>query len=71
MVIEDGLKFEGKMAHKQSCDMAFKVKVIIYAKKGVCQERSNSGAVRKFGVDEKHVRDWQQAKDLIHNSTSV
>ena len=51
---------ENKTPTKRSYDMAFKQKVI------ACTEvSSNRGAARKFGVDERRVREWRKGKDCI------
>ena len=44
-------------ARKRSYDMAFKLKVVACA-----EGESNRGAARRFGVDEKRVREWQKLK---------
>ena len=43
---------------KRSYDAAFQLKVVDYAK-----HNTNTGAARKHGVDEKHVREWKKQKD--------
>ena len=44
-------------ARKWSYDMAFKLKVV------ACTEgESDRGAARRFGVDEKRVREWRKLK---------
>ena len=43
---------------KRSFDVAFKLKVVKYA-----IQNTNRGASRKFGVDEKRVREWKKQKD--------
>ena len=50
---------------KRSFDMAFKQKVIAFAEKG-----SNRGAARKFGIDEKQVREWWKTKESISSNPS-
>ena len=40
-------------ARKRSYDMAFKLKVVACA-----EGESNRGTARRFGVDEKRVREW-------------
>ena len=40
--------------------MAFKLKVVAYA-----EEESSRGAARRFGVDEKRVREWRKLKVKI------
>ena len=44
-------------ARKRSYDMAFKLKVVACA-----EEESDRGAARRFGVDEKWVREWRKLK---------
>ena len=51
---------ESGSARKRSYDMAFKLKVV------ACTEgESNRGAARRFGVDEKRVREWRKLKAEI------
>lgn len=45
---------------KRSYDAAFKLKVVAYA-----ETNTNRGAGRKFGVDEKRVREWKKQKDEL------
>ena len=47
-------------AAKRSYDMAFKLKVVACA-----EAESNRGAARKFGIDEKRVREWRKCKAEI------
>ena len=42
---------------KRSFDAAFKLRVVEYA-----EANTNRGAGRKFGVDEKRVREWKKQK---------
>ena len=44
-------------ARKRSYDRAFKLKVVACA-----EGESNRGAARRFGVDEKWVREWRKLK---------
>ena len=43
---------------KRSFDAAFKLKVIEFA-----EQNTNRSAARKYGVDEKRVRDWKKQED--------
>ena len=45
---------------KRSFDAAFKLRVVEYA-----EQDTNRGAGRKFGVDEKRVREWRKQKDEL------
>ena len=56
---------ESACTSKRSYDMAFKQKVIAFAEKS-----SNRGAARKFGVDEKRVREWRKTKESISSNPS-
>ena len=47
---------------KRSFDSAFKLKVVEFAEKN-----SNRGAGRKFGVDEKRVREWRKQKPQLES----
>ena len=47
---------------KRSFDSAFKLKVLEFAEKN-----SNRGAGRKFGVDEKRVREWRKQKPQLES----
>ena len=50
---------------KRSYDAAFKLKVIEFA-----EQNTNRGAGRKYGVDEKRVREWRKQKDQLANLNS-
>ena len=50
---------------KGSFDAAFKLKVVAYSK--TC---SNREAARKFGVDEKRVREWKSQEDKLNTPSS-
>ena len=45
---------------KISFDSAFKLKVVEYA-----ETNTNRGAARKYGIDEKQVRQWRLKKDEL------
>ena len=45
------------MSKKRSYDAAFKLKAVSCA-----EQSTNRGAARKFGVDERQIREWRQKK---------
>jgi hypothetical protein len=55
---------KGKRLH--SYDLAFKLKVITYAK-----DHGNSKAAKYFNVDRKRVREWRQNEDRLKGAASV
>ena len=48
----------GYQHKKKSFDATFKLKVVDYA-----MQNTNRSASRKFGVDEKRVREWRKQKE--------
>ena len=58
--VEESPMAESGSARKRSYDMAFKLKVVACA-----EGESNRGAARRFGVDEKRVREWRKLKAEI------
>lgn len=50
---------------KRSFDAAFKPKIIDFA-----EDNTNRGAARKFGVDERRVREWKKQKDQLESLNS-
>ena len=50
---------------KRSYDAAFKLKVIEFA-----EQNTNRSAARKYGVDEKRVREWKKQKDQLGSLNS-
>ena len=57
---------EAGSSRKRSFDVAFKLKVIEYSSK-----TSNREAGRKFGVDEKRVREWKLPKGEENRLTAT
>ena len=47
-------------AKTRNFDAAFKLKVVQYA-----EENTNRGAGKKYGKDEKRVREWRKLKDEL------
>ena len=50
---------------KRSFDAAFKLRFVKYA-----EQDTNRGPGRKFGVDEKRVREWRKQKDELQTLPS-
>ena len=56
---------ESSQVCKKSYDAAFKLKVIEFA-----EQNTNRGAARKYGIDEKQVREWKKQKDQLGSLNS-
>ena len=54
-----------QVCKKRSYDAAFKLKVIEFA-----EQNANRGAARKYGIDEKRVREWKKQKDQLGSLNS-
>ena len=54
-----------RVCKKRSFDAAFKLKVIDFA-----EQNTNRSAARKYGIDEKRVREWKKQKDQLETLNS-
>ena len=54
-----------QVCKKRSHDAAFKLKVIEFA-----EQNTNRGAARRYGIDEKRVREWKKQKGQLGSLNS-